>query len=185
MVITTTVPPLPATAGADVSKREPDMLPIDERAFRASFLNASRKEASTANLPQGFGETDFTRLDYLGWSDPKMPRRAYVSAHTSDGPVTVLLQQAEQRTSARAQCSWCEDVTLRNDVQFFAAKKAGPAGRNGDTLGVLICANFGCSANVRRLPPLAYEGYDRETARDLRILRLQEHVEGFLHELRR
>ncbi|MBN9157178.1 MULTISPECIES: FBP domain-containing protein [unclassified Microbacterium] len=160
------------------------MLPIDERAIRASFRNASRKEASSLTLPPGFGETDFSVLDYLGWSDPKMPRRAYIVAQRDDGSsMSVLLQQAEQRTLARAQCSWCEDVTLRNDVQFFAARKAGPSGRQGNTLGVLICANFGCSANVRRLPALAYEGYDREAARTQRILRLQEHVQGFLREL--
>lgn len=46
-----------------------------------------------------------------------------------------------------------------------------------------MCANFGCSANVRKLPPLAYEGYDRELARDLRMLRLGEHVTAFLREL--
>jgi len=160
------------------------MLPIDERAIRASFRNASRKEASSLTLPPGFGEIDFSLLDYLGWSDPKMPRRAYIVAQRDDGgAVSVLLQQAEQRTLARAQCSWCEDVTLRNDVQFFAARKAGPSGRQGNTLGVLICANFGCSANVRRLPALAYEGYDREAARAQRIVRLQEHVQGFLREL--
>ena len=160
------------------------MLPIDERAIRASFRNASRKEATSLTLPPGFGETDFSILDYLGWSDPKMPRRAYVVAQRDDGSaMSVLLQQAEQRTLARAQCSWCEDVTLRNDVQFFAARKAGPSGRQGNTLGVLICANFGCSANVRRLPALAYEGYDREAAREQRIVRLQEHVQGFLREL--
>ena len=160
------------------------MLPIDERAIRASFLNASRKEASSLTLPPDFGRTDFSLLDYLGWADPKMPRRAYIVAQRDDGgAMSVLLQQAEQRTLARAQCSWCEDVTLRNDVQFFAARKAGPSGRQGNTLGVLICANFGCSANVRRLPPLAYEGYDREAARAQRILRLQEHVRGFLREL--
>ncbi|MBS1908078.1 MAG: FBP domain-containing protein [Actinobacteria bacterium] len=160
------------------------MLPIDERAIRASFRNASRKEASSLTLPPAFGEIDFSLLDYLGWSDPKMPRRAYVVAQRDDGaPVSVLLQQTEQRTLARAQCSWCEDVTLRNDVQFFAARKAGASGRNGNTLGVLICSGFGCSENVRRLPPLAYEGYDREAARAQRILRLQQHVQGFLREL--
>ena len=160
------------------------MLPIDERALRASFRNASRKEASSLTLPPAFGELDFTRLDYLGWSDPKMPRRAYIALQRPDGaPATVLLQQSEQRTRARAQCSWCEDITLRNDVQFFAARKAGSAGRNGNTLGVLICANFGCSANVRRLPTLAYEGFDREAARAQRILRLQQHVQGFLRAL--
>lgn len=95
----------------------------------------------------------------------------------------VLLQQAEQRVIARAQCSWCDDVTLRNDVQLFTARKNGPAGRKGDTVGTLVCANFECSANVRRLPPLAYPGFDREAARDQRILRLGEHVRAFVRAL--
>ncbi|GAB3632719.1 FBP domain-containing protein [Microbacterium shaanxiense] len=156
------------------------MRPIDERAIRASFINASRKEVSSVSLPQGFAEVDFDKIDYLGWSDPKFPRRAYVIAEVDDTLTGVLLQRAEQRVLSRAQCSWCEDVTLRNDVQLYSARKAGAAGRKGDTIGTLVCAEFGCSHNVRRLPPLAYEGYDRETARDLRILRMQENVTAFL-----
>lgn len=159
------------------------MRPIDERVIRASFRNASRKEVSSLNLPLDFDEIDFEKIDFLGWFDPKMPRRAYVVAEIDDGNVGILLQRTEQRTAMRAQCSWCDDVTLRNDVQFFSARKAGAAGRNGDTIGTLICANFGCSANVRKLPPLAYEGYDRELARELRMLRLREHVTSFVREL--
>ena len=159
------------------------MRPIDERAIRASFRNASRKEVSSLNLPPDFDEIDFDKIDFLGWFDPKMPRRAYVVAEIDDDNVGILLQRTEQRTRRRAQCSWCEDVTLRNDVQFFSARKAGAAGRNGDTIGTLICENFGCSANVRRLPPLAYEGYDRELAREMRMLRLREHVEAFVRGL--
>lgn len=159
------------------------MRPIDEREIRASFINASRKEVSSLSLPPGFDEIDFDRLDYLGWNDQKFARRAYVVAEV-DGVLTgVLLQRAEQRVVARAQCSWCEDVTLRHDVQSFSARKAGPAGRKGDTIGTLACAEFGCSRNARILPPLAYEGFDRETARDMRILRLQENVAGFLREV--
>lgn len=159
------------------------MRPIDERAIRASFRNASRKEVSSLTLPADFDDLDFESLEYLGWFDPKMPKRAYVIAEVDDEFVGILLQRTEQRTRARAQCSWCDDVTLRNDVQFFSARKAGAAGRNGDTIGTLICENFGSSANVRRLPPLAYEGYDRELARDLRMLRLREHVAAFVGEL--
>lgn len=156
------------------------MRPIDERDIRASFINASRKEVSSLSLPSGFGDIDFDRLDFLGWSDQKFVRRAYVVAEV-DGVLTgVLLQRAEQRVLARAQCSWCEDVTLRNDVQFYSARKAGAAGRNGDTIGTLVCAEFGCSGNVRLLPPLAYEGFDREAARQQRIERLGENVRAFL-----
>ncbi|MBO9624939.1 MAG: FBP domain-containing protein [Microbacterium sp.] len=156
------------------------MRPIDERAIRASFINASRKEVSDLTLPAEFADTDFEKLDFLGWTDPKSPRRAYVVSWRDDELVGVLLQRSEQRVLARAQCSWCEDVTLRNDVQLYVARKAGPAGRKGDTVGTLICAEFGCSRNVRILPPLAYQGYDREFARDVRILKLQEHVAAFL-----
>ena len=161
------------------------MRPIDERAVRASFFNASRKEVSDITVPPGFAETDFDRLDYLGWVDPKLPRRAYVVVWIDDEPVGVVLQRAEQRVLSRAQCSWCEDVTLRNDVQLYVARRAGAAGRKGDTVGVLACAEFGCNAAVRTLPPLAYPGYDRELAREMRILRLQEHVTGFVREVAR
>lgn len=160
------------------------MRPLDERVLRASFLNASRKEVSDLSLPPGFADLDVERLDYLGWVDPKLPRRAYVVTWVDDVATGVLLQRAEQRVLARAQCSWCEDVTLRNDVQLYVARKAGPAGRRGDTVGTLVCAEFGCSKNVRMLPPLAYEGFDRELARDLRILRLQEHVTAFIGAVR-
>ncbi len=156
------------------------MRPIDERAIRASFINASRKEASSLTLPPGFAEIDFDKLDYLGWNDPKFARRAYVVVEIDGVHTGVLLQRAEQRVASRAQCSWCDDVTLRNDVQFFAARKAGPAGRNGDTVGTLACAEFGCSHTVRLLPPLAYEGFDREAARLARIERLGENVRAFV-----
>ncbi|MGN7947193.1 FBP domain-containing protein [Microbacterium sp. 22215] len=156
------------------------MRPIDERTLRASFLNASRKEVSDLTLPPGFAEIEFDRLDYLGWVDPKLPRRSYVVAWIDDVVTGVILQRAEQRVIARAQCSWCEDVTLRNDVQLYVARKAGPAGRKGDTIGTLVCTEFGCSKNVRVLPPLAYDGYDRELAREMRIVRLQEHVAAFV-----
>jgi len=156
------------------------MRPIDERGLRASFINATRKEVSDISLPPGFDEIDFDKLDYLGWTDPKLPRRSYVVVWIDDVVTGVVLQRAEQRVLARAQCSWCEDVTLRNDVQLYTARKAGPAGRKGDTIGNLTCAEFGCSKNVRVLPPLAYQGYDRELAREMRILKLQEHVQAFV-----
>ncbi|WP_341933521.1 FBP domain-containing protein [Microbacterium sp. LWO14-1.2] len=156
------------------------MRPIDERALRASFINATRKEVSDISLPPGFDEIDFDKLDYLGWTDPKLPRRSYVVVWIDDVVTGVVLQRAEQRVLARAQCSWCEDVTLRNDVQLYTARKAGPAGRKGDTIGNLTCAEFGCSKNVRVLPPLAYQGYDRELAREMRIMKLQEHVQAFV-----
>lgn len=156
------------------------MLPIAEQQLRGAFVNASRKEASLISIPEALESTDWDSLDFLGWRDPKLPRRAYAVVPTLDGDlVGILFQQAEAGPRARAQCSWCQDVRLPNDVVFLAAKRAGAAGRKGDTVGTLVCERFQCSANVRRLPPLPYDGYDLEAARVRRIDELRLRAAGF------
>jgi hypothetical protein len=156
------------------------MLPISEKTIRASFVNASRKETSDLTLPADFETLDWDALDFLGWRDPKSARRAYVVVPTLEGElVGVLFRQAEASPRSRAQCSWCQDVKLPNDVVFYSAKRSGPAGRNGNTVGTLVCQDFQCSANVRKTPPLAYEGFDVEAARLRRIEDLQLRAAGF------
>jgi hypothetical protein len=155
------------------------MLSLDEKTVRASFVNASRKEVSDLTLPAGFAELDWDRLDYLGWRDPKIGRRAYIVAVVDGAPVGILLRQTDASPRTRAQCSWCQDVTLPNDVVAFSARRAGPAGRNGDTVGTLICSNFECSVNVRRPAPMAYIGFDVDAAREERIATLRERAASF------
>jgi len=161
------------------------LLSLDEGTIRASFMNTTRKEVSDLTLPTALthppssGGLDWDRLDLLGWRDPKLAKRAYVVVPTADGVVGVLLRQAEATPRARAQCSWCQDVRLPNDVVLFTAKRAGAAGRKGDTVGVLVCESFQCSHNVRRTPPVAYLGFDVEAARQERIRTLQDRAAGF------
>ncbi|MBO9577353.1 MAG: FBP domain-containing protein [Microbacteriaceae bacterium] len=156
------------------------MLPITEPFLRSSFVNASRREVGELTLPPGFDAIDWDQLDYLGWRDPRIARRAYVVVPALDGdPTGILLRQAEASPRARAQCSWCQDVRLPNDVVFYSAKRSGPAGRNGNTIGTLVCQDFECSRNVRRTPPLAYEGYDVEAARLRRIDELRLRAASF------
>lgn len=157
------------------------MLPLSEKTIRSSFANASRKEISDLRLPVAFDHLEWESLDYLGWRDPKMSKRSYVVVPTGEGEcaVGILLREGDARPGARAQCAWCQDVTLPNDVVFFSAKRAGSAGRNGDTVGTLICAEFQCSANVRRPVPPAYLGYDVDAAREERVRALQARVGAF------
>ncbi|MFE1646736.1 FBP domain-containing protein [Microbacterium sp. P01] len=155
-----------------------------EAQVRASFLNASRSERKNIALPADFDELDFGTRDYLGWRDPKLPNVSYIVADIDDEPVGLLLRQTDSRARSRPQCSWCADVQLPNDVVFYTTKRAGDAGRRGDTVGTLICENFECSRNVRILPPSAYLGFDREAARDRRIDALRKHVEGFVRDVR-
>ena len=91
----------------------------------------------------------------------------------------IVLKQAEASPRSRAQCSWCQDIRLPNDVVLYSARRVGSAGRNGNTVGTLICAEFQCSANVRTLPPSAYLGFDREAARQQRIDVLRERASDF------
>ncbi|WP_022901288.1 FBP domain-containing protein [Humibacter albus] len=160
------------------------MLPVTEREMRACFVNASLRERNNLNPPADFDATPWDSLDYLGWRDRKYDGVAYVIAELDDGPVGILLRRAEARSRHRSQCSWCEDVRLPNDVVFYAAKRAGKAGRNGDTVGTLVCDGFQCSANVRWRDPAPYDGFDVDAARAQRIVALREHVAAFVERVR-
>jgi hypothetical protein len=155
------------------------MLKLDGATIRASLVNASRREANDLTLPADFDALDWDSLDYLGWRDRKYDRRAYMIVPTADRLVGIMLTQAEAAPRRRAQCSWCQDVSLPNDVRFYSARKTGPAGRRGDTVGTLVCADFECSTNVRRQPRVAYLGFDVEAARAERIEALRQHSSAF------
>ncbi|WP_024357227.1 FBP domain-containing protein [Leucobacter chironomi] len=163
------------------------MQPLTEAFIRSSFINASRREVTEMGLLESFDtltETAWHELDFLGWRDPKFARRAYVVLPRLDAdPVGVALTQTEAMPRSRAMCNWCRDVRLPNDVAFWSAKRVGPAGRKGSTVGTLICRDFECSRNVRNDPPPAYEGYDVGAARIRRIEDLQLRAAGFAEML--
>lgn len=157
---------------------------LTEKDVRASFINASQRERASVTLPADFAAIDWATRDFLAWRDAKYALQGYIVVHVDDRAIGILLRESEQRTLSRPQCSWCEDVTLPNDVVFFSAKRAGRAGRNGDSVGTLVCSQFECPQNARRLPPLAYPGFDREAARDRRIVALRENVVNFARDIR-
>ena len=160
------------------------MNPFSEDRIRASFINASLRERKALVLPVDLDTVPWPDLDYLGWRDPKLPLLGYVLAEIDGEPVGVLLRQAQRTPRGRAQCSWCEDVQLPSPVTFFGAKRAGEAGRSGNTVGTLVCANFECSVNVRRRPTLAYVGFDLDAERRRRIEALRTNVTNFVRNVR-
>lgn len=157
---------------------------LSEKDVRTSFVNASLRERNAIPLPAAFADLDWADLDYLGWRDPKLAQIGYVVIPVDDRPVGILLRESDRRARTRPQCSWCADVTLPNDVVFFSAKRAGAAGRNGNTIGTLACAGFECSTNVRTPAPLAYLGYDLEAAKLRRIDALRANVAAFARDIR-
>jgi hypothetical protein len=161
------------------------MLPLTAATLKASFVNASRKETADITLPDGLDEIVWDDLDYFGWRDPKLSRRAYIVVPVDGEVVGVVLKQSEASPRSRAQCTWCQDVKLPNDVVFYSAKRVGAAGRNGNTLGTLICDEFQCSRNVRKPVPPAYLGFDVEAARLQRIETLRLRSAGFAADVQR
>jgi len=154
------------------------MRSLSEKTLRGSFVNATKRELNDLTLPD-LADIAWDKLDYLGWRDRKLARRAYIIVPVGDELVGVILKQAEAAPRSRAQCSWCEDVHLPNDVLLYAARRAGAGGRIGNSVGTLVCANFECSVNVRKTPPMAYIGFDVDAARDKRIETLRVRAAAF------
>ncbi|WP_201521128.1 FBP domain-containing protein [Gulosibacter hominis] len=158
------------------------MLSITEKYIRNNFLNASKKERTELTLPQNFETIDWDAIDFLGWCDPRISRRAYAFVPVGDDVKGILFQQQPPNSQPQL-CDWCRDVRLPNDVVFSSAKRSGPSGRKGNTVAVYVCKSFQCSFNVRNDPPQPYDGFDMETARAERIAALQERIRRFAQQL--
>ncbi|RKW70804.1 FBP domain-containing protein [Galactobacter caseinivorans] len=151
--------------------------------IRASFVNTSRREATQATPPQDLSTVEWDSLELFGWSDPRSPQRAYViiptqHAKAKDGVVGIMLR-AVPAPPRQAMCALCEDITQVSDVKMFSAKMAGSAGRNGDTLGTMIHADFSCSTHARRFPSRLEGQDDPQAFIAARTDRLREHAERF------
>ncbi|HEY8701455.1 MAG TPA: FBP domain-containing protein [Arthrobacter sp.] len=131
------------------------MQQITAQQIRSSFINASRSEAAKLNLPRDFGILDWDSLDFLGWRDGKMPLRGYLVVPGPTGLTGIMLRAPEggAKKNRSVLCELCRDVFSKADVFLWVARRAGPSGRDGNTVGTLICADFLCCGNVRKEPP--------------------------------
>lgn len=166
------------------------MTPLTEPQIRDSLVNATRSERQRMLLPD-LDTVAWDRHEYLGWRDRKQPLAAYVVTwfDGAEAPTGILLRANEQSgPRRRALCAWCEDVVETADVQLYVARRAGAAGRKGNTIGTLICSDFRCSRNVRRRPTLAESGSDDDAVRaaivERRVAGLIERTRRFVDEVR-
>ena len=164
------------------------MNPLTEKQIRASLLNASRREAGAAVLPD-LDAVPWDRLDYLGWRDRKAPLAAYVVLELDGAPAGVLLRAGAAPASGvrrKALCAWCRDLSSVR-AALYVARRGGASGRAGNTLGTLVCEDFSCSANVRRPPTSSEAGDGVEAIRDQlvaeRIDGLRERSARFVRDI--
>ncbi|WP_375401505.1 FBP domain-containing protein [uncultured Amnibacterium sp.] len=162
------------------------MQPLTEAQIRSSFVNATKSEAERVPMP-GLHEMVWEEREYLGWHDARAPRRAYLTVWQDDRPVSLVLRAAERssRRGISAMCSLCQMPQPGAQVTLFTAPRPGDAGRNGDTVGMYICADLGCSAIIRIAPPPAPMQIPPEEIVQRRIEGLRSRVhaftEGVLH----
>lgn len=163
------------------------MQSLTDAAIRGSFVNASRREVREALLPD-LAEINWEQTDFLGWRDRKQDNTAYVVVEIGTSLVGVRFTRTS-RTGPRRRtlCAWCQDVVVADDVTMYVARRAGAPGRRGDTIGTLICTEFGCNSNVRRRPTLSEVGSSDENDRirlvDRRIRALREHATDFVGQV--
>ncbi|MER7175502.1 FBP domain-containing protein [Streptomyces mesophilus] len=126
------------------------MKPLTEKEIRAAFVNCSKGEAKRLNLPRDLAERPWDDLDYLGWRDPQAPDRAYLVAEVDGRPQGLVLRGAPHVAgqARRSMCRICM-TTKEGGVTLMVAPLAGPAGKQGNSVGVYLCTDLDCSLYVR------------------------------------
>jgi FBP C-terminal treble-clef zinc-finger len=119
--------------------------------IKRAMVNCSRGDVASMSLPPGFADLDWESLEFLGWRDPRAPLRGYLLSWHGDRPVGILLRAAASKMSVRtaAVCMLCRTGQSADNISLFTTRRAGPAGRKGDTVGTYVCADLACSRNAR------------------------------------
>lgn len=162
------------------------MKPLTEQDIRGSFINCSKGEAKRLPIPRDLRETPWDDLDFLGWRDLSAPDRSYLVTERDGEPVGVTLRFDPSRRSLRhsSLCSLCLTTHSGNGVALMTARKAGKAGREGNSLGLYMCTDLACSLYVRgRKQPVAGERLEETLTVEQRIQRARSNLDAFLAKL--
>jgi hypothetical protein len=157
--------------------------PLDDALIRASFVNCSKGEAKRLNLPADLEEQAWSDLDFLGWVDPRAPQQSYLVVPSErHGLVGVAMRRNPGGGGGRAKmCSLCTTTHPGHGVSLMVARRAHQAGRDGNSVGLDICGDLGCSLQARGLRPLPAMSTAHETlSLEGRVSRLRRNTEAFL-----
>lgn len=160
------------------------MEPLSADEIKRSFVNSTKSQIKAMTLPPGFTELPWESLDYLGWRDPKAPNRGYLVVRR-DAVVTGIALRTQASGAPRrgaGLCDLCNTAHHLSDVALFAARRAGTAGRDGNTVGTYVCADLACSLYIRGLRELDVP-QGETAAPDVRAERLAARLEGFVNRV--
>ncbi|TSE00499.1 FBP domain-containing protein [Skermania sp. ID1734] len=160
------------------------MQPLSDADIRSSFINASKGDVKRMTLPPDLAATKWDDLDFLGWTDPKVPNRSYIVAPEAESLVGIMLRSTVggRRTQ---MCGICLTTHTGGGVSLFSARKAGVAGRDGNTVGMYMCTDLMCSlyARGKKIPTLGNR-YREELQVDDKVGRLVENLAAFIANIR-
>lgn len=128
---------------------------LTESDVREAFVNAEEAELRLLRLPADFLLVEWDYLDFFAWRDPTGAKRGYVLVPEGDGVIGVVLQASGPGRVRSGMCNICHTMQPGNQVGLFTARRAGDAGRRGDSVGTYMCADLSCHENVRMVHPLA------------------------------
>ncbi|MBR8741505.1 FBP domain-containing protein [Nocardiopsis sp. MG754419] len=159
------------------------MLELSPEEIRSSFVNCPKGETRRMHLPTTMPLLDWEDTDFLGWVDPKAPNRAYLVVDAGEHPIGVALRLPNgNRTTdyfTSMTCSFCVTVHPAGGVRLFSAPKPGKAGRQGDTVGLYVCADLACPLYVRGKRESALIQPAETITREERVQRLRVNVDRF------
>src|SRR5689334_21557279 len=162
------------------------MKSLTEQDIRNSFINCSKGEAKRLAVPRDLGERPWDDLDFLGWRDPGAPDRSYLVVEREGRPVGVALRFPASRRGFlhRSMCSLCLTTHRGGGVSLMTARKAGAAGREGNSVGLYMCTDLACSLYVRgKKVPDSGTRFEESLTQAEQIARTTGHLAGFLDKL--
>ncbi|WP_104815522.1 FBP domain-containing protein [Kitasatospora sp. MMS16-BH015] len=165
------------------------MKPMTESEIRRSFVNCTQGEAKRLNIPRDLAELPWGDLDFLGWRDPSAPDRGHLVVPGAEGepPVGIALRTSTGPRNAthRGLCSICLTTHPGTGVHLMAARKAGTAGREGNSVGVYICADLACPLYARRLrKPQGVNAAQETLSNEERVARMMTRMAEFVDRVR-
>ncbi|MBF6160586.1 FBP domain-containing protein [Nocardia cyriacigeorgica] len=122
---------------------------------RSAIVNLDPTQKKV-HLPVWFDEVQWHRIDYLGWRDLRAPMRVYLVADVDDRATGILLRQHPNQGdlgSRAMMCDLCRFSRRFNEVSLFTAQRPSRDKRQRlSTVGLHLCTDLDCSANVQSKP---------------------------------
>ncbi|MFD5073890.1 FBP domain-containing protein [Streptomyces sp. NPDC058371] len=162
------------------------MRSLTEQDIRNSFVNCSKGEAKRLAIPRDLTERPWEHLDFLGWRDPGAPDRSYLVTEYGGRLIGVTLRfpSSQRGFLQRSMCSLCLTTHPGSGVSLMTARKAGAAGREGNSVGIYMCTDLACSLYVRgKKAPDSGSRFEESLTLEEQIARTVGNLSAFLSKL--